>query len=251
LDQASLLREMMSRMQQDKANSVAILSTSDTVDVELFLRRFARYSSKTLQKKMSLLGTEGEGKTIGEVMSGNATMDETKQKPAPYFEVFNGKLSFISGIRKNKNMIEKFIKEVKNIEENTDLFLYYTGEGLEPTTINLSLASDKAIIVMKPTTKSYMEVIKMVKIFSKMNFGNAVGIIVDTIDQGIFEEQIKKIQDYCWSEFKYNIEAIGFFETKYMPLLEDEQIFEGFDLGYLINKKGMKVFSDSISSMTF
>lgn len=251
LDQASLLRELMSKMQQSKAYSVAALSTSDMTDGENLLERFAQYSSKTLQKKLSLLGIEKNKNNFEEVVLAKSELKNIKEEVTPYLTQVNGKLGFVSSIRNDKIIMEKFIKEMKKIEEESEIVLYYAGQGLEPTPINLSLISNRFIIMMKPTTKSYMEVIKMVKIFSKTNAGNSAGIIVDTVDQEIFEEQIKKIQDYCWSEFNYNIEPIGFFETKYLPLLEDKQIFEGFDLEYLTNKKEMKIFSDSVSSMTF
>jgi cellulose biosynthesis protein BcsQ len=249
LDQAALLREMMSQLQQNEYGSVAILSTSEIENEDLFLKRMVDYYAKTTKKKTSLMGISGQGKEVKEMTMEKKSMDEIKEKQSDYVEWIPGSLHFISELRRNESLMVHFSQEMKKIEEQNEILFYYSGRGMEPTTINLSLASNKMIILMKPTKKSCIEVSKLMKIFSKIDGNNEVGIIVDTIDQEIFEEQIKKIQELCGSEFKYYMEPIGFFELNYAPLLEDEKIFEEFNFNYLNNKQNMKHFSDSILNM--
>ena len=249
LDQAALLREMMSQLQQNDAGSVAILSTSEMENEETFLTRMVRYYAHIYHKKSALMGLKQEKNDLKTMIVENKKMEQIKRNETENVEVVLGDLTFISEWRNDSSFMAKLNQEIKKLEKTNDMLFYYAGKGLNPTTINLSLASSKMIVLMKPTRKSCIEVSKLMKIFSTVDDNNEVGIIVDTIDQEIFEEQIKKIQEFCGSEFNYYMEPIGFFDLHYEPLLEDEKIFEEFNFNYLNNKQKMKYFSNFILNM--
>lgn len=250
LDQAALLREMMSQLQQNSADSVAILSTSEIENEERFLTRMIRYYAHYYGKKSALLGLKRDKHELKEQIMKNKAIEEIKQYETDQMEIVSGDLTFISEWRNDASLMIKLNREIKKIEQSNERLFYYAGKGLHPTTINLSLASNKIIVLMKPTNKSCMEVCKMIKIISSINGEHEIGIIVDTIDGEIFEEQIKKIQEFSGSEFNYYMEPIGFFDLHYEPLLEDEKIFEEFNFNYLNNKQKMKFFSHFILNMS-
>lgn len=247
LDQASSLRKLMNETQQVKASPVAILSTSDSVNLNDSIVNLANSFSRKTQRLVSIVGLEGEQKLLNSILE-NRSNDEMIERLSLRVSKVQGSLSFISKIKEDKKLFELFVKKMEELENDNDTLLYHVGKGMDTTTINLSIMSKKVLVFMKPSSKSLMELTNYVKIFSKMGINNQIGIVMDTKDERFFKEQVKKIQELYWKQFKYYIEPIGFYDSKKIGLKENDQ-FLYFNYDYLLSKREKTTFSETLKKM--
>lgn len=250
MDQAAGLRDLMNKIGQNKGNPIGFISTSDFQNQDMFLQKFAKYSYLVNQKTISLIGTEtNNGNLFKYLIIEDFELDEMKERLNDGVEAVSGKLSFVSSIKNDIVLSERFIKMIENMENTTNQIFYYAGEGLNATAINLSLMTNKVIIMARPTKKSTNEIINLIKVFTKTNSNKKAAIIIDTKDESLYQEYCKKIQETCWKEFKYYIEPIGYIDNKEIHSKEEKEIFRNCNLKYLNEEDNNKKLSTSFKGI--
>lgn len=249
LDQASFLRELMNKTQQVKTNPVAVLATSDFEIVEESIRKTVQHFSDKTQRKVALFGLDFEMDiSLEQCVNMGIDIDVIIERMSQKTLNVPGALKFLSKIRNDKELSEKLVSYIKQMEKESDTLFYYAGRGMDTTAVNLAMRANKVLVLMKPSAQSIDELTKYVKIFSKTKTNNELGVILDTRDVELYKEQTKKIQELYWKEFKYYIEPIGFFDSRMNHRISNDFI-EEFKTDYLIKKTETKMFSESIQEM--
>lgn len=252
MDQAALLREMMKELQDTedkKTKSLAFVSTSTNHQFELYLERLVDYLGEKMKCTYALLGVEKTGHTLQDWLSSHVEYEQIKENHSTTSIRLNGSLQSVTSMKEEKESLHKFLTKIKELEKEVEAVVYYAGAGLTATTVNLSLLSQKIILFMEPTTKSVNEVKQFITVFSKLRPNGAIGLMVNTLDPQIFQEQINKIQEFSRSEFNYTIEPVGFFDVKYLALLEDKKLFEQFNVDYVEHYQVTRNLSEVLESM--
>jgi MinD-like ATPase involved in chromosome partitioning or flagellar assembly len=249
LDQASLLRELMNKKQQVVSKPVAILSTSDFQNTEEIVECLVEDFSKVTQRRVALFGVDTNNLNSLELcIKSNMKIDSAVERLTPKFLYVPGRLGFLSDIRNKKELSAGIVNSIRSVENITDSLFYYAGCGMDSTAINLAMSVNKAIVLMKPTAQSIVELTNYVKIFSKTKTITDFSIVLDTDNELFFQEQTKKIQELYWKEFKYYIEPMGFINAKDINEWKNKE-FKGMKYDYLLNKYESNIFSTSIEKM--
>jgi hypothetical protein len=254
MDQAASLRELMNKIGRTqrshprKGKPFAVMSLGAASGIEVFLKRYVVYLSKCYQKQVGLLGVPERKQTeIRDYLFSNAEEKELIRKLDEGVSVVPGDLAFVGDIRENHLLCEKFLRVIKKMENKHDVLLYYAGDGVHPTSVNLSLLSNTILLVMKPDAKSVMDACSLMKVFGKKNEKKTIGIVVDTYEQACYEKQIKKIQEMAPPGGNYKIVPIGYFDLKYATLFTEEELFAHFTMNPLMEENAAKETSEMLS----
>lgn len=243
MDQASLLRELMNKSQRVKTSPFAILSASDfSHSEEAVLGMVQDFSQKT-QRSVTLLGASKKHKTIEDCVEKGETVEQVTERVNQKLLLVSGDLCFISDMREDKQRMRHLTEEIKELERKSDTLFYMAGEGLNATSINLSMMTNKIIFFLKYTNKSLLELSNAVKIFSKTNANQELGIVLEAENHEIFQEQANKIQELYWKQFKYYIEPVGYCHPEY------PKDFESFAYDYVLKKTETKMFSETLEEL--
>lgn len=243
LDQASFLRELMNKSQRVKTSPFAILSSSDFHQPEDAVLRMVEDFSQQTQRSVTLLGLSKEEKTIEACLENKKSLDDVTERVNQKLLLVSGGLDFISAIREDKDQVKHLSNEIQKLERKSDTLFYVAGQGLTTTSINLSLMTNKVIFFLKNTNKSLLELTNMVKIFSKTNSNQEIGIVLEAENEELFQEQANKIQELYWKQFKYYIEPIGYCHS------DVPRDFEAFAYDYVLKKTETKMFSETLEQM--
>lgn len=249
LDQASLLRELMNKNHQIKTNPIAFISTSNYENSEKVIMTLSEAFALKTQRKIVLFGISNkEGKELEQELLNGNDFEDSVERISPKILRVSGGLDFTDLLRVDKALAEKFINCVHDAEKSSDTLMFYAGNGLHTTTINYSLMAPKVIMMLTHTDESLIELNNYVKIFAKTRSNEGLGILVDTENPIGFQEQLNKLQELYWKEFKYYIEPIGFFNSKNTSLDLETQV-DGFNYEYLTKKVDVKLLSESIKEI--
>lgn len=249
LDQASLLRELMNKNHQIKTNPIAFLSTADYESSDRVIMALTEAFATKTQRKIVLFGLRNkEGSELEQELKNDKEFEDSVERLTPKILRVSGGLDFTDLLRVDKVLASKFINYVHDAEKSSDTLMFYAGSGMHTTTINYSLMAPKVVMLLTHCEESLIELTNYVKIFAKTRSNEGLGIIVDTEDPVGFQEQLNKLQELYWKEFKYYIEPIGFFNTKNTSLDLETQV-DGFNFEYLTRKVDIKLLSESIKEI--
>ena len=254
MDQASSLRELMGKMngkeKEDKAASVAFISMEPVENMNVFLKKLAIYTNQRMDKRICLMGIKEEKEfTLEDYIYRRCEIHELKRTLTRSVDVIHGLLDVIGTIRTSSSSLTKLIQLVEKVEQETDLLMYDAGNQINAVNVNISMAANQIVLVIKPTASSLQDALDYIKILFKMNVQTKIGVIVDSGDLAVSMKQYKKLQEIALSEFNYHIEMVGCFEFKYIPLFAEAEVFEGFNSDFFVKMENKRSFSESLLKM--
>jgi hypothetical protein len=246
LDQAEILRQMMSGSETSKMGVMALLATTGAKNTHHFLQNVANHYYKANYERVLLLGIDKGFSGIERYLNEDIEVENVKRSISRGIEVIEGSLDILQRIKGNKYKKEKMLDLIQKSEENADLVLYYAGEGLNVNSINLSVMSNRVLLISSPNEQSLNEVIKYCRFIEKMSIDLDIGLVVDTDNPQTYEEHLNKIQELGGSQINYYIEPLGFMDFKYLPLYNQNELFHSFKIDFL-NYKGKRSLSEILS----
>lgn len=249
LDQASFLRELMSKSQRAKTSPFAIISLSNFTKPEKAVLQMAEIFSNQTQRNIVLLGlNESELLNLQYCVEEEKPVAGISKKMSQKTTVIPGPLNFISSLPSRPEHALSLVEHVKVMEQSADTILYYAGQGLQTTTINLAMMTRKVLVLLKPTEASLMELTNYINIFTKTNSTNEVGIILEASSKKQYEEEAKKIQELYWRKHKYYIEPVGYYDVSQLKY-GNEAYMELTNTEYMLKKSETTLFSESLAAM--
>lgn len=234
MDQASNLRMMMNHIHKKKI-PLAFLSTSDIKGEENFVEKFSSYYANKTKERITILQSK----------------EENERKLSEYVTVSSVSLEVCTQKQTDKKRIERLSREVETIEQKEERIFYFAGKGIETKSINLSSLAENILFVMKPTKQSVVELINFVKVFHKIEFHPHIMIVMDTGDLKSYEEENKKMEEFCMNHFQSHIKYIGNCELDYLSLFDEEELFKEIDITYLSEQNGTKSLVEALESFEF
>lgn len=247
MDQAASLRKLMNKKEENKKNVISFLNVGENENVEQFIFKFSEYTSKIENGKYVLFGIEKEKNTLKRYIDGKINKNDFLIENGEDLNIINGRLNFINDIRFEKEKVEKLIEIIRE-QEKRDNLIFYSGESTDLSAINLSLNTNKIILIVDEKEKTEQELINVFKILEKLNPNCEIGIIVNTFDQLNYERKI----EFCKEVNQYNdlkIVGVGFFENKYLEFMPAEKIFYNFNMNFMLKKNTSKKLSITLDNM--
>lgn len=244
MDQASALRHLMNgervskkgrsmnrEKTENRIKTVAFLSLGDENYQSIMPTIFGLLG----KEKSILMGVEHKKHfpSLSDYLSGKMAIEKTFYQMGDA-EIVNGGFEEIDIDSEDKR--NKLIEVVEKLEKEYKQLFYYTGNGLNAKTLNLSLSSQDIVVVLKPNAKGMEDLMNLVKILSYKGLNNQLYVLFDTDKKIIFKEQFNKLQEMSLRVFNYNIEPVGFSNLKFIKFLEDEEVGATLKLNQLAEK---------------